>query len=192
MPVEIKVMGMFLALQARYSTRLACVGFRSGSLDGAAFLGIPTFSLDNVVIKERARRIKSADANNITNASAYKRARKYWRQVLSPGTYLWNPSQYGCHILLPKGGPKFERMENMSRYMNSFVEIHLTCVLDGAASVKTERLSGDNGLSHLKAAVAVYLCTDAYGAPRWLRRLDSMANGTAQLQRIFGRALAVA
>jgi len=73
MPVEIKVMGILLALKKRHGARLACIGFRSGSLDGAAFLGIPTFSLDNKIVKDRAKRIeKKNNKNNDKNEVSCK------------------------------------------------------------------------------------------------------------------------
>lgn len=46
-PVETKTLAIFLALQKRYQNRICTIGFRSGTLDGAGFLGIPIFYLDN-------------------------------------------------------------------------------------------------------------------------------------------------
>lgn len=42
-PLQIKNMAMFLALQARYQEKICAIGFRSGYLDLAGLIGIPTF-----------------------------------------------------------------------------------------------------------------------------------------------------
>jgi hypothetical protein len=46
-PVEVKVFGFFLALQARYGSKLCYIGFRSGTIDGPGFIGSPIFYLDD-------------------------------------------------------------------------------------------------------------------------------------------------
>ena len=124
---------------------------------------------------------------------AFKEARIYWTGKISNGAYLWRLDQYGCHIDLDKK-EEFERMEKVSRYMNSFIEIHLNCT-PGKAEIdghhrEIERLSAINGLRHLKAAVAVYLCTDLNGQPRWTQRLDLMGlEKRAALQELFSQVL---
>ncbi|KAI8631390.1 hypothetical protein F5Y19DRAFT_423609 [Xylariaceae sp. FL1651] len=196
MPVEIKVMGLLLALKQRHRDRLACLGFRSGSLDGAAFLGIPTFSLDNTLVKRRAERLQKDrdDGKPSTSKSPYVESRDYFEDNISPGAYLWDLRQYGCHIAQP-GEERFERMEHVSRWMNSFIEIHLIYYLDpsntGGKGRKPERLTEANGLSHLRAAVAVYLCRDdgSDGRPLWTRRLDLMGTSTANIQDYFAQVL---
>lgn len=47
-PVEAKVLAIFVALQKRYRNKICAIGFRSGTLDGAGFVGIPIFFLDDV------------------------------------------------------------------------------------------------------------------------------------------------
>ena len=46
-PLQVRIFSFFLALQARYREKLCYIGFRSGFLDGAAFIGSPVFYLDD-------------------------------------------------------------------------------------------------------------------------------------------------
>lgn len=46
MLLKIKYAALFLAFQAHFSPRLCPIGFRSGYLDLAVFLGVPTFLVD--------------------------------------------------------------------------------------------------------------------------------------------------
>ncbi|KAJ5502467.1 hypothetical protein N7463_005341 [Penicillium fimorum] len=50
-PLEVKLFGFFLALQARYGSKLCYIGFRSGTLDGPGFIGSPIFYLDDTLTK---------------------------------------------------------------------------------------------------------------------------------------------
>lgn len=47
-PLEAKILAIFVALKKRYGNKICTIGFRSGTLDGAGFVGIPIFFLDNV------------------------------------------------------------------------------------------------------------------------------------------------
>ena len=48
-PFQVKNLSLFLALRKQYGNNLCWIGFRSGFLDGAAFLGTPTFYIDSHV-----------------------------------------------------------------------------------------------------------------------------------------------
>ncbi|OJH39965.1 hypothetical protein [Cystobacter ferrugineus] len=70
-PLEAKLFSIFIALRERYGSRLFGVGFRSGTLDGAGFLGIPVFYFDDTTSKEQAK----------------------YKQYYESGEYLINPDK---------------------------------------------------------------------------------------------------
>ncbi|KAF2421481.1 hypothetical protein EJ08DRAFT_738176 [Tothia fuscella] len=53
-PLQVKNLGLFMALQDLYQDKVCCVGYRSGFLDGAAFIGMPVFYFDETVSETKA------------------------------------------------------------------------------------------------------------------------------------------
>jgi hypothetical protein len=54
-PLQAKNLAIFLALQAHYGDDLCSIGFRSGFLDAAAFIGTPTFYIDQTLYDHEVR-----------------------------------------------------------------------------------------------------------------------------------------
>jgi hypothetical protein len=115
LPVECKYLGIFLALKERYGASLAYVGFRSGTLDGPAFLGSPIFYLDNIPWRK----------NNL-----YRTVKKdYNFEDYSSGSYLYNLKLYqrvdleNKYLILEVPTP--ERMEELATLVNTFILINV-------------------------------------------------------------------
>jgi len=176
MPTEVKSLGIWLALQQKYGDQLSAVGWRSGSLDVAGFLGIPTYFLDNIPFRDEFENKKKPYVDKMTieeHLSAYEEGWYLYTQnrQIKPTTNWYSRD---CNEeakdpdrkagLVYKGEDAIfanrpERMEELSSILNNFIIIH---VHDPAVKAKAFQIS-DKVTQHLAAALFVYSMSQPEG-----------------------------
>jgi hypothetical protein len=126
MPVEVKALGIYLALRERYGDYLAFIGWRSGSLDLAGFLGIPIFCLDTVLVNNHRKALVQANPSD-PSRKAMVDSYAFWHDNYSSGDYLWNITRYPLNQTGTAADieRRLERMENASKCLSSFIWIHI-------------------------------------------------------------------
>lgn len=157
-PVEVKMLALFLALQKRYKDMICAIGFRSGTLDGAGFVGIPIFYLDDTATKGS------------------------W-DTFADLSYLWDGSSKGATIqermaLASQTMNTFVRINIQAEYE----------IIKGKGSTTTRIVKVDQDeMKHLGAALYIYMFEGNEGdGLLWLRRVSAMngvVNAKALLQK---------
>jgi len=196
-PREVAILGIYNALQRRFGESLCAIGWRSGSLDGASFLGIPIFSLDNVNFNNRRKAYiikvlgpeRVNDPDEETAKDAIKVAWDWWLEKYSNAQYLVWP-----YDRTPGSATQtFERMEEASYYLDTSIIIFVPNLWGNgkqlrlpqkgwphAAQRRSDVLKfGKSATTHLSVALYVWACNiwkDDKGnnRPYWVGRCNSM------------------
>ncbi|WP_224243818.1 hypothetical protein [Hyalangium gracile] len=144
-PTEAKMMAIFIALQERYGDKLFGVGFRSGTLDGAGFLGIPILYFDDTTSKTAKEFARYADG-------------KYLVSLASDTTST------------DEKEPTFERILELTRAVNTFIRINNEPIKDSTGKVI---VLNDKARAHLVLALRLWIFTDTpnRSGPLWRKRV---------------------
>jgi hypothetical protein len=196
-PTEVMVLGIYNALRDRFGESLACIGWRSGSLDGAGFLGIPIFFFDDVIInnyrKLHLQKLSRVEPDQRSYLAASK-ALHDWTSKYGDGGYLFNPPA-------PSNDYEQERMEEAAFYIDTFIIIVVQRLWGAKDVIETneksfERLPTlahdvDGGLEktddvlklglqarrHLAVALFLWCCSSGTEdhRPNWTNRIGLMS-----------------
>ncbi|KAI0536806.1 hypothetical protein GGR58DRAFT_514308 [Xylaria digitata] len=139
-PYQVKVIGIYLALQARYGNKLCYIGARSGFLETAAFLGSPVFYY------------------NETNYINFKKTQRY-----DDGTVLWDGPRTRS---LYKGN----RMGRAVDALNTLICIDLTNVVQDAENNTKAVFVKEQGKKQLAAVLYMFMLahkSSGASGPMW-------------------------
>jgi hypothetical protein len=150
-------------------------------------------------------KLSKTDAEEIGTA-AFKKGNQTWEECFQGGEYLWDKDSYGAGGFNDKmeHNYKMERMEEMSRRLNTFITINLPLIYgirdtSGGNVARATRADQVVRLTrpsqdHLSAALAVWALQDVAGAPRWRRRVQLMESLTEadKLRVLFEGAAKIA
>lgn len=150
LPVQVKILGIWTALRERYGERMCVIGHRSGFVEGAGFLGIPIFYLNN-------------ERDNITRARKNEGG-KHSRE-LHNGEMLWNA------FAVPN--PEDNRLRELADVMDTFIPVEVLCAeRDPSKSIYRVRRGFEKELT---AALFVYMCCSLISMqPAWTARVRAM------------------
>lgn len=183
-PKEVKALAFYLALRDVYQEHMICIGFRSGTLDGAGFLGIPICYFDNT----------SLVTDPATNKSTKPPPAD--PRLQGPGglDYLWDMRAY------PGGAKSFAHPPpDLQKPTNTVVFIPTAAILAQAERIEALTMTGDPFIRIQTAAVApspadqtalaeallVYGClTGSDGRPLWTKRIYLMTSHYDMLESL--------
>ncbi|KAI0128316.1 hypothetical protein BJ170DRAFT_732100 [Xylariales sp. AK1849] len=143
-PYQVKVISIYLALQARYGNKLCYIGARSGFLETAAFLGSPVFYY------------------NETNFLDFGDKQRY-----DDGTVLWDGPRTRALY-------KNDRMGRAVDALNTLVCIDLTKVVQNAKTKGKEVFVEEQGKRQLMAALYMFMLAHTPSrepGPMWEHRV---------------------
>ncbi|KAF2716980.1 hypothetical protein K431DRAFT_298182 [Polychaeton citri CBS 116435] len=87
-PLQTKIYAMFAALRQRYGDNICAIGFRSGFIEGASFLGIPVFYLNDVTMKKLLQKSRTNEIDVINTGRALWDGDWVTRELAAPDDRL--------------------------------------------------------------------------------------------------------
>lgn len=145
-PPEVLVLGIYISLKRLYERRIFAVGFRSGTLDGAGFLGIPIIYFDDTTWTAKD-----------SSSRAYEN-----------GTYLYRRDTNATERMLAVSN-------SLSTFIRINHAPNKTRQTSGPYSGKDIMHLDKLAIAQFRMAVLLWImCTDTKGQPLWSHRAETL------------------
>ncbi|KAF4465134.1 peptidase m61 domain-containing [Fusarium albosuccineum] len=154
-PIQAKILGIWTTLCEQYHPNICVIGFRSGFVESAGFIGIPIFYLNN-------ERSKNAQGNPGISASDVRSPRRKPGQGTSSlrntkkrakdaGDRLWKVVE----------NPKDDRLREVSDVLNTFIPVEALKKMGPNQTARVEEGYEDE----LMGALFIFMCCE-FNPPR--------------------------
>ncbi|KAF4996357.1 hypothetical protein FDECE_12501 [Fusarium decemcellulare] len=149
-PIQAKVLGIWTTLCEQYHPKICVIGFRSGFVESAGFIGIPIFYLNN-------ERSKNAQGNPGTSEGDFRSPkRKPGQGTSSLQNTKKKAKDAGDRLWKVVENPKDDRLREVSDVLNTFIPVEALKKMGPNQTARVE----DGYEDELMGALFIFMCCE--------------------------------